>query len=164
MEITNHHQLHASRVNWEEAHADIDHTPDNDAPIWDSAWWSTQRHIYAYAIIISCLLVLILSRSFAFYRMCLRVSMHLHDRLFRGVTRATMWFFNQNSTGRILNRFSKDIGTIDSMLPVVIVDCVQARICLIEHATPKRQIYELEGFSPCSSTYNSQPSLQLLPS
>lgn len=51
--------------------------------------------------------------------------MNLHDMLFRGVTRATMWFFNQNSTGRILNRFSKDIGTIDSNLPVVIVDCLQ---------------------------------------
>lgn len=113
------------RVSWEEAYADVDHVPDDDLSIWDREWWSTKRHIYAYSIIIACLLVLIVSRSFAFYHLCLRVSMHLHDKLFRGITRATMWFFNQNSTGRILNRFSKDIGTIDSMLPVVIVDVLQ---------------------------------------
>jgi ABC-type multidrug transport system fused ATPase/permease subunit len=62
--------------------------------------------------------------------MCLRVAINLHDMLFRGVTRATMWFFNQNSSGRILNRFSKDVGTIDSNLPVVIVDCLQVN-CLL---------------------------------
>ena len=98
---------------------------DDNLTIWDGEWWTTEKHIYLYSVMIGALLLLIVSRSFAFYRMCLRVAVNLHDRLFRGVTRATMWFFNQNSTGRIINRFSKDIGTIDSMLPVVIVDCLQ---------------------------------------
>lgn len=35
-----------------------------------------------------------------------------------------MEFFNKNTSGRILNRFSKDIGSIDSVLPQVLVDCL----------------------------------------
>lgn len=117
------------RVTWEETYGDRNMTSiDDNLTIWDGEWWTTEKHIYLYSIFIGALLLLIVSRSFAFYRMCLRVAVNLHDRLFRGVTRATMWFYNQNSTGRIINRFSKDIGTIDSMLPVVIVDCIQVSI------------------------------------
>jgi len=56
--------------------------------------------------------------------MCLRASMHLHDKLFRGVTQTFMQFFNRNSSGRILNRFSRDIGLIDTNLPMALVDTV----------------------------------------
>lgn len=42
--------------------------------------------------------------------------------LYEGVVRAKMLFFHKNSSGRILNRFSKDIGSIDNFLPVVLVD------------------------------------------
>lgn len=42
--------------------------------------------------------------------------------LYEGVVRAKMLFFNRNSSGRVLNRFSKDIGSIDNFLPVVLVD------------------------------------------
>lgn len=38
--------------------------------------------------------------------------------------KATMKFFNNNPSGRILNRFSKDIGAIDEYLPSVIADVV----------------------------------------
>lgn len=113
-------------MEWEETYGEIDiPSDDGDWTFWNGEWWTTEKYIYVYSVLIGGLLVLILLRSFGFYRMCLRVAVNLHDRLFNGVTRATMWFFNQNSTGRILNRFSKDIGTIDSMLPVVIVDCIQ---------------------------------------
>lgn len=121
-----------SRVNWEENYGNVETYPnDDDLTFWDAEWWTTERHVYLYSFLIVLLFILIVSRSFAFYRLCLRVSMNLHDMLFRGVTRATMWFFNQNSTGRILNRFSKDIGTIDSNLPVIIVDCIQVMKILI---------------------------------
>lgn len=45
--------------------------------------------------------------------------------MFLGVTRTFMYFFNQNASGRILNRFSKDVGTIDSQLPLVVIDCAR---------------------------------------
>lgn len=33
--------------------------------------------------------------------------------------------------GRILNRFSKDIGTIDEVLPTILVDVVQVNIIIL---------------------------------
>lgn len=35
------------------------------------------------------------------------------------------YFFNTNPSGRILNRFSKDMGQIDEMLPAVMIDVIQ---------------------------------------
>lgn len=56
-------------------------------------------------------------RSFSFFNLCLRISINMHDMIFRGITRARMIFFNNNPSGRILNRFARDIGSIDSTLP-----------------------------------------------
>lgn len=58
-----------------------------------------------------------LLRSFSFFRICLRISINLHDMIFRSIARAKMNFFNNNPSGRILNRFAKDINNIDSLLP-----------------------------------------------
>ena len=60
--------------------------------------------------------------------MCLRISLNLHDMVYQGTTRTYMLFFHQNATGRILNRFSKDIGTIDSTLPIIVVDCIEVSV------------------------------------
>lgn len=38
-----------------------------------------------------------------------------------------MRFFNVNPSGRILNRFSKDIGAVDETLPSTITDFVQVK-------------------------------------
>lgn len=50
--------------------------------------------------------------------------------MFRGITRATMYFFNTNPSGRILNRFSKDMGQIDEILPAVMMDVIQIFLSL----------------------------------
>lgn len=64
--------------------------------------------------------------------MCIRMSNNLHNMLYEGVVRAKMSFFHKNSSGRILNRFSKDIGSIDNVLPVVLVDTLIVSIsCLV---------------------------------
>ncbi|KAL9693210.1 hypothetical protein quinque_012495 [Culex quinquefasciatus] len=97
-------------VNWEENYAQ---SPD--------ASWTTETHIIVYSALV--LITILLSvNSFAFFEMCLRVSSNLHAALYHGITRATMYFFNTNSSGRIMNRFSKDVGLIDSSLPTVLID------------------------------------------
>lgn len=45
--------------------------------------------------------------------------------MFASVIHATMRFFNVNTSGRILNRFSKDLGAVDELLPNCFVDTVQ---------------------------------------
>nr|XP_019008083.1 ATP-binding cassette transporter [Kwoniella pini CBS 10737]OCF46864.1 ATP-binding cassette transporter [Kwoniella pini CBS 10737] len=45
-----------------------------------------------------------------------RAAIHLHDRLLERVMRSTVRFFSVTPVGRIINRFSRDVETIDSSL------------------------------------------------
>lgn len=36
-----------------------------------------------------------------------------------------MYFFNKNPAGSILNRFSKDMGQVDEMLPTIMMTVIQ---------------------------------------
>ncbi|KAM8705279.1 hypothetical protein ACLKA7_009701 [Drosophila subpalustris] len=100
-------------------------SPMREMSIEDTA---RQELVLVYAVILSATLIVYLIRTFGYFRMCLRISLRLHDRLFRGITRATMYFFNTNSSGRILNRFSKDIRTVDTDLPRTLLDCLNFAI------------------------------------
>lgn len=83
-----------------------------------------EHYIYIYSGAMLLILYLALHKALTFFQICLRASINLHDKLFRGITRATMDFFNKNPSGRILNRFSKDIGCVDIILPVALMDCI----------------------------------------
>ncbi|XP_053685775.1 ATP-binding cassette sub-family C member 4-like [Sabethes cyaneus] len=96
-------------VNWEENFSHL------------ASVWTTEKHVFVYTGLIILTVVLSLN-SLAFFEMCLRASSNLHFALYRGISLAPMKFFNTNSSGRIMNRFSKDIGLIDSSLPVVLID------------------------------------------
>lgn len=116
------------RVNWEESVARSSSnstagTGDNLLPEEETGK-RRQWNIYIYSSSILLALVLTLTRSFSFFKMCLRASITLHDKLFRGIIRSSMVFFNNNPSGRILNRFSMDIGCIDSLLPMAMMDCL----------------------------------------
>ena len=52
----------------------------------------------------------------------LRASQHLHDDMTNCVLRAKVSFFDTNPLGRILNRFSADVGIIDDLLPTTLYD------------------------------------------
>ncbi|RZF40293.1 hypothetical protein LSTR_LSTR012596 [Laodelphax striatellus] len=92
----------------------------------------TQRTcMYIFTFFIAGVVLVTLLRSFTFARMCVKASMTLHDNMFNSVTRATMKFFNTNSSGRILNRFSKDMGSIDDMLPGAMIDCLQIGLTIV---------------------------------
>lgn len=82
--------------------------------------------IYTSIMVIGILCFL--SRSFSFYRMCLRISINLHDMIFRGISRTKMIFFNNNPSGRILNRFARDINNVDSLLPNIILDVLDVSL------------------------------------
>ncbi|KAI5640112.1 ABC transporter domain-containing protein [Phthorimaea operculella] len=78
--------------------------------------------LYA-GLIITCA-VFTWNKLVVFYNTCIKASCRLHDAMFRGVTNAPMWFYHHNPSGRILNRFSKDMGQIDTLLPVALIDCL----------------------------------------
>lgn len=84
-------------------------------------WWSSldpvTYNVVVYAIIIGGLILSSMARTVAFFVMCMRASVNLHNRMFSCIIRAPIRFFDMNPIGRIQNRFAKDLGTIDDLLP-----------------------------------------------
>ncbi|XP_036731041.1 ATP-binding cassette sub-family C member 5 isoform X1 [Manis pentadactyla] len=76
-------------------------------------------HYYAsiYALSMAVMLILKAIRGVVFVKGTLRASSRLHDELFRRILRSPMKFFDTTPTGRILNRFSKDMDEVDVRLP-----------------------------------------------
>ncbi|CAI6364367.1 unnamed protein product [Macrosiphum euphorbiae] len=89
-------------------------------------WWSISRQtcINVFTATIVIMIITAVIRSVLFVSVCMKASMTLHNNMFKALTKATIYFFNTNPSGRILNRFSKDIGTIDDLLPLTLMDCI----------------------------------------
>lgn len=77
------------------------------------------------------LFVIALTRSVTFFRFCATVSQNLHDRMFRGLISTKMRFFDTNPSGRIMNRFSKDMGSADEALPKSCLDAAQINLGML---------------------------------
>lgn len=97
----------------------------------DSVMHERESLIFAYAAIMAIGNIFYLLRSFLFFRMCLQISINFHDMIFRGISRAKMIFFNNNPSGRILNRFAKDINNIDSLLPTFMIRVLEVNVKFI---------------------------------
>ncbi|XP_071648714.1 ATP-binding cassette sub-family C member 4 [Temnothorax longispinosus] len=86
---------------------------------------SVINYVYIYTGIILAIFFVGITRSLVFYKTCMTCSQRLHDMMFSALIRTGMRFFDTNPSGRILNRFSKDMGAIDELLPKAILDAGQ---------------------------------------
>ncbi|KAG8235221.1 hypothetical protein J437_LFUL015913 [Ladona fulva] len=93
--------------------------------------FTTENCVYIYSALIGATIIVSLGRSFLFFTICMRASTNLHNAMFQSISCATMKFFNTNPSGRILNRFSKDMGSIDELLPQCMVDALQIALSLV---------------------------------
>ncbi|NWQ79416.1 MRP4 protein, partial [Columbina picui] len=64
-------------------------------------------------------------RSLLVFQVLVNSSQNLHNKMFQSILKAPVLFFDRNPIGRILNRFSKDIGHLDDLLPLTFLDFVQ---------------------------------------
>lgn len=79
-----------------------------------------QYNIALYSVLVVALFILAFVRSTLVFVLCLRCSVKLHDSIFSRILRAPMLFFENNPLGRILNRFTKDLGSVDQTLPATL--------------------------------------------
>ncbi|KAG9435895.1 multidrug resistance-associated protein lethal [Apis mellifera carnica] len=92
---------------------------------------SREYCIYLYTGLVISTVIITFIRSFTFFTTCMKASIRLHDRMFQSLSQARMRFFNTNTSGRVLNRFSKDMGAIDEVLPIALIDCIQIGLSLL---------------------------------
>lgn len=97
----------------------------------DEIWAKRMEFIYYYGTAMVIVFYLAFQRTALFFQTCIHASRNLHEQLYLGITRSPMEFFNKNSSGRILNRFSNDIGNIDTLLPLASGDAILVCIHLI---------------------------------
>uniref|UniRef100_A0A665UHT2 Cystic fibrosis transmembrane conductance regulator n=1 Tax=Echeneis naucrates TaxID=173247 RepID=A0A665UHT2_ECHNA len=81
--------------------------------------------IYIYVATSESVLALGCFRGLPLVHTLLTVSKRLHEQMLSAVLRAPMAVLNTMKTGRIMNRFTKDMATIDDMLPLVLFDLIQ---------------------------------------
>lgn len=93
-------------------------------------WWiifTSEYTIVYYSLVFVLIIFFTVSRSLRFYRWCLTAATRLHHIMFNNIVYSPMRFFNLSPSGRILNRFSRDIGCLDEILPNTILDTVQVK-------------------------------------
>lgn len=106
---------------------------------------SNQYYILIYTGFMIATIALTILRSWIFFEICMNASKNLHNTMFGNILQATMRFFDTNPSGnkvianfktllndfgfvlsgRILNRFSKDIGAVDELLPKAFLEAIQ---------------------------------------
>ncbi|XP_055085554.1 ATP-binding cassette sub-family C member 12 isoform X2 [Periophthalmus magnuspinnatus] len=86
-----------------------------------------QLHFYQmiFGLIIVVMLALALLKCFVYTSITVNAACNYHDKMFRNVLSYPMSFFDTTPTGRILNRFAKDLEEVDSMLPANIDPFIQ---------------------------------------
>ena len=74
-------------------------------------------NLAVYGSLVGASFIFAAIRAHAFLLASLRCAERLHDRMVTAVLQAPLLFFDTNPVGRILNRFSKDVGCMDELLP-----------------------------------------------
>lgn len=103
---------------------------------------SRDSYIVVYTIFILGSILLTSAGTLLYYKVFINASINLHDKMFSNILKAPKRFFDTNPSGkfaedfvhnknisqfpgRILNRFSKDMGTVDESLPNIAIDALQ---------------------------------------
>ncbi|XP_060825226.1 ATP-binding cassette subfamily C member 4-like isoform X2 [Bombus pascuorum] len=81
--------------------------------------------LWIYGVFILTSIVLTSTRNIVFYKICMNASKNLHNLMFSCLLKAPMLFFDTHPSGRILNRFSKDVGSVDEILPRTMIESIQ---------------------------------------
>lgn len=83
-----------------------------------------QTNVLIYCGLTLVLFILAFARSMSFFVLCLNCSIQLHNLIFSKLLRAPLSFFETNPLGRILNRFTRDVGFIDQRIPPMLVELI----------------------------------------
>ncbi|CAF4087720.1 unnamed protein product [Rotaria magnacalcarata] len=102
--------------------------------LWSKQSYASQQHrpmlTYIFITLTLSTSIVALFRAEFFFYLILKGVNRLHDRMLTGVLYASMRFFESNSSGRILNRASRDQQIVDELLPVTLFDAIQSLLMI----------------------------------
>jgi ABC-type multidrug transport system fused ATPase/permease subunit len=101
--------------------------------LWLAKWASQSGHgggkdkiwLTVYGSLVAGIITLSFLRALLFFNVTITASSDIHKKMTKSVLCAPLGFFHTNPTGRILNRFSKDISSQDDLLPPTAFDVFQ---------------------------------------
>lgn len=93
--------------------------------------WPTGTFVYIYSGIMLLFLMITSVRSLIFSNICVVASQNLHNTMFRAIILTPMKFFDENPIGRITNRFTKDLGSVDEIFPRTLLDALQNNLNIV---------------------------------
>ncbi|KAI4565343.1 hypothetical protein MJT46_009686 [Ovis ammon polii x Ovis aries] len=108
----------------------------------DSGWYLTVHSVLTEGTILYGI-----TRSLLIFYVLVNSSQTLHNKMLKSIFRAPMLFFDRNPIGRILNRFSKDIGDMDDLLPLTFLDFIQDRDRYCRFRDKTASVMRRENFS-----------------
>ena len=91
--------------------------------VWADQPFEEQQKAYyprTFGLAIIVYILLAFLRSLINFCITLRASKNMHNAMVDAVSRAPTLFYDSNPIGRMLTRFSKDITTLDSLLPAML--------------------------------------------
>eukprot|EP01088_Endostelium_zonatum_P014666 TRINITY_DN3301_c1_g2_i1.p1 TRINITY_DN3301_c1_g2~~TRINITY_DN3301_c1_g2_i1.p1 ORF type:complete len:682 (-),score=141.88 TRINITY_DN3301_c1_g2_i1:2-1972(-) len=125
---------------WSGQNSEKEENNDNSSNDDDSR--SVWFYLGIYAAWTGANVIFVFIRALTFVFGGLNAAKKLHSLLLSRVIRAPMSFFDTTPTGRILNRFTKDVYVIDEVLPRTLAMLIGmlfsavAVICVISYVTP----------------------------
>nr|UEO57357.1 ABCC3 [Conogethes punctiferalis] len=87
--------------------------------------FTTGEYLIIYGSLIVATIIAVHMRVFPFVALIVNASKNLHNFMFSTMIKGVMRFFDTSSSGRILNRFTKDMGALDEILPRSLLDVFQ---------------------------------------
>lgn len=102
----------------------ISQTTPTTTPTTPPSSINSSFYLGIFAFWCFCVLFLAILRAIISFHLLAKSNQNLHNRMLHSVMRYPMSFFILNPAGRILNRFSKDMGSLDEMLPFILVDLI----------------------------------------
>ncbi|XP_011311098.1 multidrug resistance-associated protein 4 isoform X2 [Fopius arisanus] len=98
---------------------------NSTAPESSGAHYHNNMALWIYGILIATCTICTTVRNLIFFRICMHAGKNIHNLMLGCLLQAPMKFFDSNPSGRIVNRFSKDIGCVDELLPNALIDSIQ---------------------------------------
>ena len=93
---------------------------------WANLEAEEQKSLTVISIVLGLVftvIILAVVRSHLLFSFTMNSSKCLHDKMLMNVLRSKMSFFDVNNSGRIINRFSCDVGSNDDILPTTLAEC-----------------------------------------